>query len=390
MNRSQRLLAVVAAIVAAAVVVTAAYLVGFRRSTMTITAHFSSAVGLYVHNNVDILGVPVGKVTEITPAGSEVVVVMQVPSGTQVPADAVAAIMSPNPVSDRFVQFSPPYRGTGPVLHDGADIPISRTRTPVGVDQIVSSVDRLARALGPEGANAKGAVQDLLHVTARTLGGNGQSIHDAIDALSRALPALTANGPQLSGVLDNLDALTRALAEHNATLASFLDDLARASDLLASERQDLATALSTLQTTLGQLVVFVQQNRSALGADLANLASVTSALLRHQRSLIETFDTVPLALGNFASAVDPVTGLLRTRAVLQQGYQDLGYAVCGDPSPRILATVEANPVPDGPQPGRGNLINVGCPLLEALIQQPPAPGAPTVPLDLEQFIGGSP
>lgn len=390
MSRRQRLIAIVAGVVVAALAGGAAYAAVLRKPTITITAHFPSALGLYAHNNVDILGVPVGTVTDISPQGAEVVVTMHVPADTKIPADALAVIMSPNPVSDRFVEFSPPYNGSGAVLGDGADIPIARTRTPVEVDKILSTVDDLAKALGPSGANAKGTLQDLLHVAAQTLGGNGQSVHDVIDGLSRALPALTANGPQISDLLTNLDVLTKALADHNATLASFLNDLAGASSLLASERQDLATALSTLQTALAQLVTFVEQNRGALGADLTNLATVTTTLLKHQQQLIEGLDTTPLALGNFADAVDPTTGLLHARIITPQGYQTLPYALCGDPTPRIAQAIRDNPVPNAPQPGKGNIINVACPLLEALIQQPSSPGAPAIPLDLQQFIGGSP
>ena len=51
-----------------------------RPASLTITAHFLSAPGLYVGNHVDILGVPVGKITRITPGDRDVAVVLSLPT----------------------------------------------------------------------------------------------------------------------------------------------------------------------------------------------------------------------------------------------------------------------------------------------------------------------
>lgn len=377
-----RRLQAVAALVAVALLLTGVYALLLRKPALRITAHFPEAVGLYAGNNVDILGVPVGQITSITPRGSEVIVEMSVPSDTHIPANAQAVILSPNPVSDRFIQLTPAY-SSGDLMRDGADIPLARTATPVEVDQITNTLDQLATALGPNGANAKGTLADLLHVAAQTLDGNGKALHDTVDGLARALPALTSNGPQVAQLLTNLDTLTKALADHDATVAAFLRDLAAASELLASERQDLAAALSSLQSALSQLTAFVQTNRAALAGDLSNLASATTGILSQQQALLETLDTVPLALGNFAGAVDPTSGLLNARVILTPGNGDVINQVCGDPTPRILRAAVAN--------GKGPLIDVACPLLEALIQEPAAPGAPNDPnMQFQQFLGGSP
>ena len=49
-------------------------------SPMTITARFATAPGLYPGNSVDVLGMPVGTVTKVTPGPTYVTVVMQVPA----------------------------------------------------------------------------------------------------------------------------------------------------------------------------------------------------------------------------------------------------------------------------------------------------------------------
>jgi len=380
-------LAAVAVVVAAVVV-----FVATRPAPFTVTAHFVEAPGLYVGNDVAILGVPLGRVTKVTPGGSDVAVEMSLPSGTQVPADAQAVLLSPNVASDRFVELSPPYTG-GPRMSSGASIPTSRTHTPVEVDEIFSAIDSLAKALGPNGIDRNGSVGDTLHVLAQNAAGNGQRVHDTIDALSKALPAVSSNAQQLTTLLQSLDGLSRALADHDSTVSAFFSDLATASSQLAGERQDLATALASMQTALGQLGTFVQTNRATLGADIQNLSSISSALIAHQRELIEVFDTAPLAISNLGAIVDttnPTGPQARVRASLQPGQVALVNQYCGASPLPHLGRLGLGPI--GPVLGSQTTATTWdllCVALDAILQEPPAPGAPAIPdLGVARFIGG--
>jgi phospholipid/cholesterol/gamma-HCH transport system substrate-binding protein len=373
--------AVLAAV--AAVVVVGGGVVAFaatRPAPLKVTAHFLSAPGLYVGNHVDILGVPVGRITKITPGDRDVAVELSLPHDQKVPAGAEAVLTAANVVSDRFVQLSPPYTG-GPLMPSGGDIPTSRVHTPVEVDELYSSLDELGKALGPNAVDSNGSLGDLFHVTAQNLDGNGQRLHDTIAGLGKALPAVSANAKQLTALLDDLDTLSRALANHDDTVSAFYRDLATATAQLAGERQDIATALSTLQTALGQLGTFVQSNRSALSANIGNLVTVTNALLAHQRQLIETFDVLPLTISNLGqTAESDADGLrVRIRASLQPGQVPLIAEYCG--SSAVPHTTRLLPG------GGGTPWDVLCVALDALLQEPPPPGAVPVPnLDVARYL----
>ncbi|HEV2361059.1 MAG TPA: MlaD family protein, partial [Acidimicrobiales bacterium] len=150
--RARIVFAVMAAALVAAVL---AVVTGGGGAMTTFSARFATAPGLYPGNQVRILGLPVGQVTKVTPGPSYVTVVMELPSGTHVPADAQALIMAPQVVNDRYVQLEPAYTG-GPQLTDGAVIPETRTATAISVDEVIASLDNLAKALGPTGTNANG------------------------------------------------------------------------------------------------------------------------------------------------------------------------------------------------------------------------------------------
>ncbi len=78
-----------------------------------ITASFPRTVSLYEGSDVRILGVPVGKVESVEPAGTDVTVKMWYDAKYDVPKDAKALIISPAIVGDRFVQLTPVYKSGG-------------------------------------------------------------------------------------------------------------------------------------------------------------------------------------------------------------------------------------------------------------------------------------
>jgi len=147
---------ILAALAAGALVVAVVAFFGIRAAlstpTYTVTADFTEAPGVYVGNHVDVLGIPVGTVTAVTPHPTFVSVVMEVDSDVKLPANAIAALMAPDIVNDRYIQLDPVYRH-GPTLADNAVIPMRRTALPQSVDQTISLLDQLIQALGPSGAN---------------------------------------------------------------------------------------------------------------------------------------------------------------------------------------------------------------------------------------------
>ncbi|HEY3843017.1 MAG TPA: MCE family protein [Acidimicrobiales bacterium] len=299
----QRLLVVATAV---AVVVAAGVVFGVRAVTATpvrtITADFTEAPGVYVGNHVDVLGIPVGSVTRIAARPTYVAVTMQVRTDVKIPARAIAALMAPQLVNDRYIQLTPVYRH-GPVMADGAVIPMARTALPESVDQIISTLDQLVQALGPQGANGSGALSRFVHDVASTVGGNGPSFHTTVTALGQALGTLSADGPSLTTILDNVGTFTTEAAANTQQYQNFANDLASVSGLVAADSTDIGTTLSSLQQVMTRVTTFVQQNQVALGATAQNIASFTATILTQQNALAQAFASGGLALQNLNNAI---------------------------------------------------------------------------------------
>ena len=294
--------------------------------TRHVRAEFVRAVGLYKGSDVRILGVKVGEVTAVRPAGDRVVVDMTYDDAYSVPADAKAVVVSPSVVSDRYVQLTPVYR-SGPKLADDARIRLSDTAVPVELDRIFSSLDDLDVALGPQGANSSGALTRLLAVGADNLDGEGTKINRTLTDFSQAISTLSTKRDDLFGTVRNLQVFTTALAGSDSQVRAFNSDLASVADQLAGEREELALALKNLAIALGEVASFVKENRKNLTADIAGLADVTGVLAKQKDALAEVLDAGPVALSNLQNAYNPASGTLDTRDNVQQ-LDDPGLFLC--------------------------------------------------------------
>ena len=304
-------------------------------SPKTLTAEFPRTVSLYEGSDVRVLGVPVGKVDSVTPSGTRVVMTMHYDYDVQIPRDANGVIISPSIVGDRFVQLTPAYTG-GPTLTDGARLTEQQTAVPLELDDIYSSLDDLTVALGPRGANQKGALTDLLDTTARNFGGQGRRFHGTIRSFSRLSGTLADNKDQLFGSVRELEGFVHTLAHNDRTVRTFNASLAQVSHMLRGERGDLAASLHNLGIAMRHVSGFVRDNRGVLGHDISGLDRVTQVLVKQRAALAETLRNAPLALNNLALTYNPQAGTLDTRANIGE----LGHQLTSDPATVLCSILD--------------------------------------------------
>jgi phospholipid/cholesterol/gamma-HCH transport system substrate-binding protein len=315
----KRTVQIVAAVVIVAVLVSAGYYVLFHKSVKKVTAHFTAAVGVYPGSDVRMLGIKIGKIDKVTPDGTSVEVRMEYDSKYKLPADAIAVIIPPSIVSDRYVQVAPVYKN-GPVLPDHGDIPLNRTASPAELDDIYKALNTLSTALGPQGANKapaagkNGPLSDLVNVLAANLKGTGTQLGQTVADLSQATTTLANNREDLFGTVKNLRAFSDALVKSDAQVRKFNDQLAQVARDLSDERQSLAAALHNLSVALTDVSGFIKNNEGSFHSDVAGLKVVTNILIKQKGSLDEVLSVAPVALANLAHTYNPSSGTLDNRA----------------------------------------------------------------------------
>lgn len=287
----------------------------FTEEPTEVTAYFTQTVGLYPGNDVQVLGVPVGRVTAVDPKGSRVKVTMEIDPEYKVAEDTAAVIVAQTVVSDRFVQLTEPWT-EGPALADGAVIDVDRTAVPVEIDDLYRSLIDVSTKLGPEGVNKNGALSRLLTVAADNLEGQGANLNSMMREFGAAAATLDGIDEEFFATLANLDKFNGMLKENDADVASMNKRFAAVTRYLAEDKDDLADAAANLADAFVVLDDFIRENRDNLNTSVRNLQGPTSVLVRQKKSLEETVRTVPLLLQNFINAYNPSTGTLDSRGNL--------------------------------------------------------------------------
>ena len=275
----------------------------------TVVAYFDNSNGIFVGDEVRILGVPVGRIDKIEPQPERVRITFWYDDKYQVPADAKAVILSPSLVTARAIQLIPAYT-SGPELQNNAVIPEDRTAVPVEWDDLRQQLERLAETLQPTQPGGVSTLGSLVTTTANNLRGQGANIRDTIIKLSQAISALSDHSSDLFSTVKNLSILVSALQSSGDLMRQLNQNLASATGLLADDPNEVGNAVSAINAVVGDVQRFVADNRESLGTTSDKLASVSTALNNSLPDIEQTLHIAPNEMQNFLNIYQPAQGTL--------------------------------------------------------------------------------
>lgn len=253
-------------------------------NTYGVTAYFEKAIGVFPNADVTILGVAVGKITEVVPEGTRVRVEMEVDKDYKVPASAFAQIVPISLISDRYIQLAPVYE-SGPVLEDGAVLEVEDTQIPAELDDVFKQLKKLLEAIEPGQEGEPGALGELIvqlndTLRDRELDLRGTLIHGA-DLTSTLADAQD----DISGLLVNLEGLFGKLATRSGDFGTLNANLATVMTTLAESREDLEGTVVNLASLSREVGDLVRRNGDRLGGDLELAGRITETVLDNRASV---------------------------------------------------------------------------------------------------------
>jgi phospholipid/cholesterol/gamma-HCH transport system substrate-binding protein len=336
-----------------------------KLTTNTVVAYFPQTLALYAGDKVQIMGVRVGSIDSIEPAGDKMKVTFTYSSKYKVPANVTASVLNPSLVASRTIQLAPPYTG-GPELQSGAVIPIDRTQVPVEYDELRDSINRILTDLGPTKQQPKGPFGDVIESFADGLNGKGLEINQSLNSLSEALTTLNQGRGDFFGVVKSLALFVNALYKNDQQFVELNNDLAKFTNAFTNTDREVATALRDLNQLLTTTRGFLNQNASVLTGDVNKLADVTNAILQPEpRNGLETaLHVFPNLAANAVNISSPVAGGIVGLPVINNfanpmqflcssiqagsrlGYQD-SAELCAQYLAPILDAIKFNTLPFG-------------------------------------------
>jgi phospholipid/cholesterol/gamma-HCH transport system substrate-binding protein len=306
-----RLMAAVALALAALLIAGGAMLVRqIFFGPKTITAYFTSATAIYPGDQVRVSGVKVGTIKSIEPQGTQAKLTLHVDRDVPIPADAKAIIFTENLVAARFVELTPAYRTSGPVMADGAVIPVQRTAVPVEWDEVKNQLMRLATDLGPNAKVSTPAISRFIDSAANALQGNGDKLRQTLAQLSGVARTFANGSGNIVDIIKNLQTFVTALRDSNVQMVQFNNRLATLTSVVNDSKSDLDAALTDLSEAVGEVQRFIAGTRDATSEQLARLSNAIQPLVDQHMALENILHGAPTALSNFFNDYNADTGTI--------------------------------------------------------------------------------
>jgi phospholipid/cholesterol/gamma-HCH transport system substrate-binding protein len=275
----------------------------------TVVAYFDNSNGVFAGDDVLIRGVPVGKILAIEPQPLRSKISFWIDRKYKVPANAKAAILSPQLVTGRAIQLTPPYSG-GATMSDGAIIPQDHTAVPVEWDDLRTQLQRLTELLKPTQPGGISTLGALINTAADNLRGQGPTIRNTIIKLSQTISALGDHSNDIFSTVKNLSTLVTALHDSADLLEQLNHNLAAVSAVLADDPNKVAQAAEAVNAVVADVQSFAADHREAIGAASDKLTSITKVLVDSLDDIKQTLHIGPTVLQNFNNIFEPANGSL--------------------------------------------------------------------------------
>jgi phospholipid/cholesterol/gamma-HCH transport system substrate-binding protein len=317
-------IALAAALVGASVVAARSFV---QLSRHHMVAYFDNSNGLFRGDEVRILGVPVGAIDSIEPQPERVKITFWVNDKYKVPADAKAAILSPQLVTARAIQLTPAYT-SGPVMADGAVIPETRTAVPVEWDDLRQQLQKLTDALQPTKPGGVSTLGAFIDTSADNLRGQGAHIRDTVIKMSQAFSILGDHSNDMFSSIKNLSVVVSALQDSTTLMKQLNGNLAAVTRALTNDPNEVGNAVKNLNDVVGDATRFIADNRESLGTTADKLASVSAALRDSIGDIKQALHIGPGEIQNFLNIFQPTQAALTGALALNNFANPISF-LCG-------------------------------------------------------------
>ncbi len=242
-----------------------------RRNYNTVTVLLPSSGGLMDTSQVDLRGMKVGRVKDISTSPSGLSVQIELDDKYPIPVDSEVRIANLSAAGEQYLDIRP--AGTeGPYLHDGSVVPASQVKVSATVSETLSKADALSAQIDPAAvenlaatfaAGYEGRDPEVKNLT-RAVTLLGQMLHDKQDAIRRLYINIQTLG-------DNFDGYGPVIAGWTPTLETAGPELI---DLIRAFQDYSYAGENVWDQPIGPLVQKIDKYVSLLAPDLAMLATI--------------------------------------------------------------------------------------------------------------------
>lgn len=242
------------------------------REPVTLVTRMPETAGLRPGFSVTLDGVVVGTVDEVELVDEGVDITIALDEGQQVPGDAEARIVRASAIGEQRIDLEPTQGGEAPPYPDGSRVPAATDAVPPNVEEVITTVQDLLRALPTEDLNT------VISESATALRGRAGDIHSLIRSTEIITTELLRRDDDLRALFENAPPALDGLTEAGDEIRAAVDNTRLVTAILADRRTDIVELLRN-GTTLSELAdPILMDTRADLDCLIGSLGTLVTTL----------------------------------------------------------------------------------------------------------------
>ena len=251
---------------------------GFRGTTYY--AEFSDASGLHKGNIVQVGGIRVGRVSEVSLDEDRVIVKFEIDDGdVDFGPDSKASIEVLNLLGEKFLALSPDADGE---LESGGTIPLENTEAAYDIVGVFSDLTTTTEDIDTH------QLSEALNVVSETMDGAAPEIAAAFDGIARLSRSVSQRDEQIQSLFESSQQVTKVLERRSDDIV----DLMGHSDLVFKELRSRKAAVHRLLVNARVLAIelrgVAEDNEDEIGPALSEVNELLDVLVDKRDELKAT------------------------------------------------------------------------------------------------------
>jgi phospholipid/cholesterol/gamma-HCH transport system substrate-binding protein len=254
----------------------------------TIQAQLPNVTNLQPNSRVRLGDVTVGNVTKVDMQGWHALLTMTLDGDVNLPANATVKLGQTSLFGSLHVELAPPTDAPSEGrLHDGSLIPLSAASTYPSTEQTLAAISLVLNGGGV------GQVQDITEALSTAFAGRADDLRSLIGQLNTYVGYLNDQKDDIIAAADSLNNLVGQIAAQKPVVDKALKTIPDTLAVLNDQRDTIADAVAQLGKFSALAGDSVNQTKTALVAELSNVAPVLKSLADAGPALTRALSVLP-------------------------------------------------------------------------------------------------
>jgi phospholipid/cholesterol/gamma-HCH transport system substrate-binding protein len=256
--------------------------------SFTIQAELPNVTNLQPNSRVRVGDVTVGNVTKVDMQGWHALLTMTLDGDVDLPANATVKLGQTSLFGSLHIELAPPTAAPPEgKLHDGSLIPLSSAGTYPSTEQTLAAISLVLNGGGV------GQVQDITEALSTAFAGRADDLRSLIGQLDTYVGYLNDQKDDIIAAAESLNNLVGQIAAQKPVVDTALKTIPDALAVLNDQRDTIADAVTQLGKFSALAADSIDQTKSALVAELTDVAPVLKSLADAGPALTRALSVLP-------------------------------------------------------------------------------------------------